>query len=919
MHKTLLLIDGSSYLYRAFYALPSMYNKANFPTGALYGIINMMNRIRIDYPTNFIACVFDAPGITFRNVLYPEYKATRKPMPTDLTYQIAPIYTTLRALGWPILAVKNVEADDVIGTLSVQATKIGFKSLISTSDKDFAQLVNNDVTLINTANNEVLDYHGVIEKFGIPPEQIIDYLSLVGDTVDNIPGVKKCGPKTATKWLKKYGSLNNLIAHAHQISGAVGENLRKTLSWLPQAQALVTINTNCDLSPYITSIIESLIAQPIQIDELKKIFIYYNFNTYLNNINQFTDIEKNSILHHATQNTRMKDTSIKSDVSYKKSYTIILDETQLDTLLAKINTAKSTTLNIETTLITSKIQLASITICCHDTYIAYIPIACNENETNSFKELSCSVVIKKLKSWLENPHKQKIGHNIKHNSNILNYYKITLQGMQHDILLESYIIASHQKHDINSLTIRHLNKQWFIERFQKTNKTIIHNDPHNTSLEDNAAYTTEKTKNILALHQIMWPQIYKTQKLRFVYENIEIPISRVLNKIERTGVLIDVNILNQQSQKLGMRITQIEKKVYLLAKQSFNLNSPKQLGDILFKKLALPIFKKTPLGQPSTNEKILKKLSKHYLLPKLLLKYRALSKLKSTYTDKLPKMINLNTGRIHTNYAQTIAVTGRLISNDPNLQNIPIRTIEGRKIREAFIAPTGSMIISVDYSQIELRIMAHVSKDNNMLKSFAENCDIHQITASEIFGIHSANVNDEQRCCAKAINFGLIYGMSAFGLANNLGIQHEAAKIYIEKYFQRFPGVKNYIDQTKYTAKLCGYVETLFGRRLWLPDINSFNSTKRQAAERAAINGPMQGTAADLIKLAMISVQNWLEHKHLQSKIIMQVHDELILEVPNHELQLIKDKLPQLMKNITTLRVPLNTKIGLGQNWEQAH
>jgi DNA polymerase-1 len=923
MQKTLLLVDGSSYLYRAFHALPDMRNKEGAPTGALYGIINMLRRIRLDYPASYIACVFDARGKTFRDDVYPEYKATRKSMPEDLALQVEPIHAAIRALGWPILAVEGVEADDVIGTLSVLATAQGLETIVSTGDKDLAQLVNEHVTLVNTMSNEILTRDAVLAKFGVPPERIVDYLSLIGDTVDNVPGVAKVGPKTAVKWLDQYDTLEGVMTNADQIGGVVGGNLRTALPWLPQAKFLVTVKTDCDLNDHMTSITETLVPQKQDTNLLKELFARYNFRTWLRELEGATDAAEKvqstgsvavpSVVDAGESQGGLFDVVAATPTNYE----MIQTEAQLAVWLDRINTATLTAFDTETTSLDAMAaELVGLSVCCEAGHAAYVPVAHTYQDAPA--QLSREFVLATLKPWLEDATKAKVGQNLKYDAHVLENYGITLRGIVHDTLLESYVLESHRTHDMDSLALRHLN-----------HKTIAYTDVcgkgasqigfDQVDVERATAYAAEDADVTMALHQALWPQVQEDEKLRYVYERIEVPTATVLQKIERNGVLIDAKLLGEQSHELGNRMLEIEKQAYELAGQPFNLNSPKQLGEILFGKLTLPVVKKTPSGAPSTDEEVLQKLAEDYPLPKVLLDYRSLSKLKSTYTDKLPKMVNPKTGRVHTNYAQAVAVTGRLASNDPNLQNIPIRTAEGRRIREAFIAPAGSVIVSADYSQIELRIMAHISEDANMLKAFADGEDIHRATAAEIFGVALADVNSEQRRYAKVINFGLIYGMSAFGLAGNLGIERSAAQMYIDKYFQRFSGVKLYMDETRMIAKEQGYVETVFGRRLWLPEINSPNGPRRQGAERAAINAPMQGTAADLIKLAMIAVQGWLETEKLATKMIMQVHDELVLEVPEAELALVKEKLPELMKNVAALKVPLIAEVGVGPNWDQAH
>ncbi|MCI1004490.1 DNA polymerase I [Herbaspirillum sp. C7C8] len=920
MQKTLLLVDGSSYLYRAFHALPDMRNAEGAPTGALYGIINMLRRLRNDYPASYVACVFDAKGKTFRDDLYPDYKATRKSMPEDLALQIEPIHAAVRALGWPILMVEGIEADDVIGTLSVQATAAGLDTIVSTGDKDMAQLVNEHVTLVNTMSNEVLDIAGVTAKFGVPPERIVDYLSLIGDTVDNVPGVEKCGPKTAVKWLTAYGSLDGVMANADKITGVVGENLRKALDWLPQGRVLVTVKTDCDLSQHMQSILESLTMQPQDKDVLKDIFTRYNFRTWLRELGDGGEAGASKAPMAGASAAAGLEAPAQGGLfaaASKVEYETVLTDAQLDQWIARINAAELTAVDTETTSLEAmQAELVGISLCCEAGRAAYIPVAHNYQDAPA--QLSREHVLQKLKPWLEDATKPKLGQHLKYDSHIFANYGIRLAGIKHDTLLESYVFESHRPHDMDSLAARHLERKTitYAEVCGKGASQIGFNE---VAIERATEYAAEDAEVTLALHQAMWPQIEHDEKLRFIYEKIEVPTSVVLQKIERNGVLIDSDRLGQQSHDLGKRMLEIEQQAYDLAGQPFNLNSPKQLGEILFGKLELPVVKKTASGAPSTDEEVLQKLAEDYPLPKVLLDYRGLAKLKSTYTDKLPKMINPATGRVHTNYAQAVAVTGRLSSNEPNLQNIPIRTAEGRRIREAFVAPEGSVIVSADYSQIELRIMAHISEDENMLKAFANNEDIHKATAAEIFGIAPEQVESEQRRYAKVINFGLIYGMSAFGLAGNLGIERSAAQMYIDKYFMRFSGVKRYMDETRLQAKARGYVETVFGRRLWLPEINSPNGPRRQGAERAAINAPMQGTAADLIKLAMVAVQDWLESTGMHSRMIMQVHDELVLEVPQQELDRVREKLPELMKNVAELKVPLLAEVGIGKNWDEAH
>jgi DNA polymerase-1 len=920
MNKTLLLVDGSSYLYRAFHAMPDLRNAEGAPTGAIYGMINMLRRLRNDYSAAYIACVFDAKGKTFRDDLYAEYKANRPPMPDDLSRQVEPIHEAVRALGWPILMVEGIEADDVIGTLAIQAVQHGMKAVISTGDKDMAQLVNEHVSLVNTMSNEKFDREGVIAKFGVPPERIVDYLSLIGDTVDNVPGVAKVGPKTAVKWLTQYGSLDEIIAHAADIGGAVGGNLREALPWLPQARTLVTIKTDCDLTKHMVSIPESLLAKPIDNDAMVDFFKRYGFKTWLREFSgeSTTGVRPATQVHQGQANSPAQtDMFVASEAVTTTEYETVLTEEQLDRWLATINAASLTSIDTETTsLDPMRAQLVGISLSCKPGVAAYIPIG--HRYPDAPAQLSRDLVLSRLGSWLEDESKPKVGQHLKYDSHIFANHGVALRGIAHDTLLQSYVFESHKSHDMDSLALRHLNRKT-ITYEEVCGKGASQLCFDQVSLERATDYAAEDADVTLQLHQAMWPHVAQDEGLKFVYEKIEMPTAVVLQKIERNGVLIDTQLLTAQSHELGKRMIEMEAKAHELAGQPFNLNSPKQIGEIFFDKLQLPVVKKTPSGTPSTDEEVLQKLAENYPLPKILLDYRSLSKLKSTYTDKLPKMVNPDSGRVHTNYAQAVAVTGRLASNEPNLQNIPVRTTEGRRIREAFIAPPGSVIVSADYSQIELRIMAHISGDESLLRSFAEGEDVHRATAAEIFGVSPQEVTSEQRRYAKVINFGLIYGMSAFGLASNLGIERSAAQMYIDKYFTRYPAVARYMANTRLEAKEQGYVQTVFGRRLWLAEINSPNGPRRQAAERAAINAPMQGTAADLIKLSMIAVQNWLEAEGLQSKMVMQVHDELVLEVPEAELAYVRQKLPQLMSSVGTLRVPLVAEVGVGKNWEEAH
>lgn len=914
--KTLLLVDGSSYLYRAFHALPDLRNHHNKPTGAIYGVLNMLRRLHKDFQSDYSACVFDAKGKTFRDEIYPEYKAHRPPMPSDLVEQITPLHDCIEAMGWPLLIVEGVEADDVIGTLARQACNQGMQCIISTGDKDIAQLVNHAIRLINTMNNETLDAEGVVKKFGVSPAQIIDYLALVGDSSDNIPGVEKVGPKTAVKWLSHYQTLDNLISHANEIKGVVGENLRKALPWLNVARRLLTIK--CDVSLPVD--LEALITKQQDIPRLITLYDELDFKTWLRELKASNApvLGDNGVKagNHVTQHSNglNSSTSAKQKDAY---YETITTEAQLDLWIMQCEQALIVAVDTETTsLDPMQARIVGISFSIEPNKAAYIPLG--HTYTGVPAQLDLYDVLNKLKPWLENPNKIKVGQNLKYDKHVLANHGVNLGGIAHDTLLQSYVLESHQPHNMDNLALRHLNVET-IHYDEVTGKGASKIGFEQVAIEQATRYAAEDADITLQLHQQLYPRIENDDSLQYVYRQIEMPLLTVLFQIERNGVLLDSNLLHEQSRDLAQQLYHLENQAYALAGQVFNLNSPKQIQEILFDQLKLPIIKKTPKGAPSTDEDVLQQLSLDYPLPKVLLDYRGLAKLKSTYTDKLPQMVNANTGRVHTNYAQAVAVTGRLASNDPNLQNIPIRSPEGRKIREAFVAPEGSQIISADYSQIELRIMAHISQDQGLLKAFAAEEDIHQATAGEIFGVPIDQVNAEQRRYAKVINFGLIYGMSEFGLASQLGIERSAARIYIERYFARYPGVAKYMQQTREQAREKGFVETVFGRRLWLPEINSTHHNRRQGAERAAINAPMQGTAADIIKLAMIAVQNWLVNHSFNTKLIMQVHDELVLEVPDAEVEIVTANLSQLMENIGKFDVPLRVKIGIGKNWEQAH
>ncbi len=914
--KTLLLVDGSSYLYRAFHALPDLRNRNNEPTGAIHGVLNMLRRLHKDYHADYSACVFDAKGKTFRDELYPAYKAHRPAMPHDLAIQIEPLHACIRAMGWPMLIIDGVEADDVIGTLAKQAVEENMQCIISTGDKDIAQLVNANITLVNTMSNEVLDEASVVDKFGVAPERMLDYLMLIGDTADNVPGVHKVGPKTAVKWLTQYGSLDNIIAHADEFKGAIGDNLRKALDWFDTARRLITIKCDVDLPVRITD----LAPKPQDTEQLILLYEQLDMKASLRELRQQQSSASqpqsggpNGDLAAAAAENGNNNAA----QTHSGTYQTIFTEDELNDWLVRLDAAQLVSVDSETTSLSPmQAKLVGISFCIESHQAAYLPLM--HNYTGVPQQLPFDGALNKLKPWLENSQKPKLGQNLKYDKHVFANHGIQLNGIAHDTLLQSYVLESHRLHNMDNMAMRHLDIKT-ISYDDVTGKGVNRIGFDEVAIDVATRYAAEDADITLRLHQALYPAIQSDDRLDYIYRMIEMPILDVLFEIERNGVLLDYKLLQKQSLELGEKLHTLEQQAYTIAGQPFNLNSPKQIQEILFNQLKLPIIKKTPTGVPSTDEDVLQQLALDYPLPKLLLDYRSLAKLKSTYTDKLPLMMDRNTGRVHTNYAQAVAVTGRLASSDPNLQNIPVRTSEGRRIREAFIAPPGHRIISADYSQIELRIMAHISQDEGLLKAFAAGEDIHKATAAEVFGIPLEQVDQEQRRYAKVINFGLIYGMSEFGLAAQLGIERSAARAYMERYFARYPGVGSYMQQTREKARQLGYVETVLGRRLWLPEINNANGNRRQGAERAAINAPMQGTAADIIKLAMIAVHGWLRKERLRSKLIMQVHDELVLEVPDDEIVLIKNSLPECMCNVLQLNVPLLIDVGVGDNWEQAH
>ena len=919
--KTLLLVDGSSYLYRAFHAMPDLRavpGDASSPaTGAIRGMINMMERLRKDFPADYAACVFDAKGPTFRDEIYPAYKQNRSPMPDDLRAQIEPIHQLVGLMGWTVLDVPGVEADDVIGTLAAVGSAHGIEVVVSSGDKDLAQLVNEHITIIDTMNGKRRDLAGVLQEFGVPASLMLDYQILVGDTVDNVPGVQKVGPKTAAKLLLEHGSLDNLMHHADQIKGVVGENLRKAVDWLPTGRQLLKIRTDCDLSAYIPALpaLDTIkLAEPNE-TELLAFYEKFGFKGLVRSRgagNTSSPAKPAFVPNHDL----FAEAEPVVTVLDHKHYETILTWAQLDAWLPRLEAAACVALDTETTSLDAmRADLVGISFSVKPGEAAYLPL--QHSGPDAPEQLPLKEVLAKLKPWLESPLHLKVGQHIKYDRHVFANQGIEVRGYAHDTMLQSYVLEVHKPHSLTSLALRHVGRSGI------TFEDLCGKGVHQISIAqvdvDKASeYACEDADQCLDVHGVLWPRIQADAKLKAIYD-IEIATSEALFRIERNGVLIDGPTLAAQSKALGQRILQLETEAFDIAGQPFNLSSPKQLGEIFFDKLGLPVIKKTATGARSTDEEVLEKLAEDYPLPARILEHRSLSKLKGTYTDKLAQMALPRTGRVHTHYAQAVAVTGRLSSNDPNLQNIPIRTAEGRKVREAFVAPPGCLIASADYSQIELRIMAHLSGDEALLKAFHQGLDVHKATAAEVFGLTPNQVSSEQRRYAKTINFGLIYGMSAFGLAKALGIENGAAKNYIERYFQRFAGVKRYMDETREQAKSQGYVETVFGRRLYLPEINSPNGPRRAGAERAAINAPMQGTAADLIKLSMIAVQAGIDREQRQTKVIMQVHDELVFEVPEQEVEWLKVAVPKWMADVAQLKVALLAEVGVGLNWDQAH
>lgn len=905
MNKTLLLVDGSSYLYRAFHAMPDLRNAQGEPTGALYGVVNMLRKLVSDHKADYAACVFDARGKTFRDDLFPDYKSHRPPMPDDLAAQIEPIHQAVKALGWPVLAIEGVEADDIIGTLADHAARQGVHTIVSTGDKDLAQLVTPQVTLVNTMSGEVLDVAGVERKFGVPPQRIVDYLMLVGDTVDNVPGVTKVGPKTAAKWLAEHGSIDALVAQADTIKGVAGSNLRAAIGQFPLTRQLLTVKCDCDLTGHVASI-DDLAPSPPDVETLQALYERYGFRTWLRE------------LTGDAQRVPAGDARVIAEAPAAPAelrYQIISTWPAFDEWMAQVAEAPLVAVDTETTSLDEmQASLVGVSMAVAPGVACYIPVA--HRGPDSAEQLPKQAVLERLRDWLQDPARAKLLHHAKYDAHVFANEGIALAGIVDDTMLQAYVLESHRGVGLNDLAQRYLGRGGitYEELCGKGAKQICFDE---VAVDRAGHYACEDADFTLQLHHALRPRVAADPGLERIYQ-LEIQVSRVLTIIERNGVKVDAAELARQSHKLGQEMLVLEQRAYELAGQPFNLNSPKQLGEILFGRMQLPVVRKTASGAPSTDEEVLSKLARDYPLPQVLLEYRGLSKLKSTYTDKLPRMINARTGRVHTHYSQAAVITGRLASSEPNLQNIPVRTEAGRRVREAFIADRG-MLVSADYSQIELRIMAHVSDDANLQQAFAAGEDIHRATASEIFGVPLAEVGAEQRRAAKAINFGLIYGMGVFGLASNLGITRDAAQAYIDRYFARYPGVAQYMEHTRQLARQQGYVETVFGRRLQLPDIRAASGPRRQGAERAAINAPMQGTAADLIKMAMVAVQDWLAAERMASRMIMQVHDELVLEVPDDELATVRAHLPELMCGVAQLRVPLVAEVGAGPNWEQAH
>ena len=909
--RKLCLVDGSSYLYRAFHALPPLTTSRGEPTGAVLGVLNMLHKLVKEEAPDCIAVVFDAPGRTFRDDLFEEYKAHRPPMPDDLRAQVEPLLEAVRAMGLPLLRIEGVEADDVIGTLAARAADAGMQVLISTGDKDMAQLVDGRIALVNTMSNTRLDREGVKAKFDVTPEQIVDYLALVGDSSDNIPGVPKVGPKTAAKWLAQYGTLDELVAHADEVPGKVGESLRENLGTLALSRKLATIRRDLDLdaSP------EALTAGAPDLERLRALYTRLELSSLLRQLGEAPAAAGPA---PAEGHGAPLPDAATAPAAPARRYETITDAAALERWLAALQSAGLVAFDTETTSLDyMQAEIVGVSFCMEPGHAAYIPLA--HDYAGAPDQLDREATLATLKPWLEDDSKAKLGHHLKYDAHVLARHGVALAGMRYDSMLESYVLNSTAtRHDMDSCAKRYLGIDTisYEDVAGKGAKQIPFNQ---VPVETAAEYAAEDADVTLQLHGALWPQLEAEPALRKLYEEIEQPLVPVLLRMEQHGVLVDRAVLAEQGREIAKRLLELEGEIHAAAGQPFNVDSPKQLQEILFGKLELPIVRRTPTGQPSTAEDVLEELADRFPLPRLILEYRGLAKLKSTYIDRLPAQIDARTGRVHTSYHQAVAVTGRLSSSDPNLQNIPIRTPEGRRIRRAFVAPPGQVLLAADYSQIELRIMAHLSGDESLLSAFAADRDIHQATAAEVLGIAPEDVSAEQRRAAKAINFGLIYGMSAFGLARQLGIERGAAQEYVDRYFERYPGVKRYMDETRERARELGYVETVFGRRLYLPDIRSRNRQQQQYAERSAINAPMQGTAADIVKRAMIAVDGWIARERPPARLVMQVHDELVLECAADALGAVRDEVVRCMSSAADLRVPLRVDTGAGPNWDEAH
>lgn len=890
--KLLILVDGSSYLYRAFHALPNLTTSGGQHTGAVYGVINMVRKLIMDHDPDHMAVVFDAKGKTFRHEMYPQYKANRPPMPKELREQIEPLHEIVEAMGLPLLSISGVEADDVIATLAKQSQQKGWDTLISTGDKDLAQVVSDHVELIDTMQDKRYDINGVEEKFGVGPDRIVDYLALIGDKSDNVPGIEKVGPKTAVKWLQEYQTVEGIAEHADEIKGKVGEYLRQSLDQLSLSKALVTIDEDVEVSTNL----EELKIQPADETKLKKIFTKLEFSSWLSDLGG----------------------SIAEESKLDTNYQCITDKKQLMDWIKRMEKALLIALDTETTSLNAvSAELVGISVSVKSGEAAYIPVAHEYDDVPD--QIHRDDALSMLRTILEDSDKPKVGQNLKYDQIVFQNYGIDLKGITHDTMLESYVLDSvANRHDMDTLALKYLGHKTisYEEVAGKGKNQILFNQ---VPIDKASQYACEDADITLRLHEKLWPKLKKQSRLRDLFEKIEIPLIRVLSTVERNGVCIDPKMLAKQSKQLATQMDKLEQRAHELAGMAFNIGSPKQIQEVLYDHLELPVLRKTPKGQPSTAENVLQELAMEYELPQVILDHRTVSKLKSTYTDKLPELINPETHRIHTSYHQAVAATGRLSSSDPNLQNIPIRTTEGRRIREAFIPEKGNVLLAADYSQIELRIMAHLSQDEGLLNAFEQGADVHRATAAEIFSMAADEVNDDQRRHAKAINFGLIYGMSAYGLSQQLRIPRHDAQEYIDVYFARYPGVKQFMDRTRSEARDKGYVETVFGRRLYLPDIKASNFNRRQYAERTAINAPMQGTAADIIKMAMIVVHDWIESNHTEVKMIMQVHDELVFELPEEQAESAAGEIAGMMTQVASLDVSLEVDAGVGENWVQAH